>query len=41
MVYDYPFPKVKGKCLTKLGELYGIKRKWFGWEPDWEDYLIN
>lgn len=34
MTYNYPFQKVKGKHLTKLGELYGIKRKWFGLEPD-------
>lgn len=25
---------VKGKYLTKLGELYGVRRKWFGLEPD-------
>ena len=24
----------KGKYLTKLGELYGVKRKWFGLETD-------
>jgi hypothetical protein len=27
--------RAKGKNLTKVGELWGVKRKFFGLEPDY------
>lgn len=26
---------VRGRGLTGWGEFYGVRRRWFGFEPDW------
>lgn len=27
--------KLDGKRLTELAEIWGVPRRWRGWEPDW------